>query len=460
MNTLETTASSPPTPVAPAAREPLHLRALRSVAALSLAIVLMLLFGLWLFSLPPMSSAAEAMGNLAGRGNSGENTGNRTLALVALGFVAVFPFGFLALVGKFRVRAWWWIGGGWLAVIPVLAYLAADEPSRRTITLDEMAPAFPGAEKSYAVLMRYSKQNPAPEAVALEKATFKIVGLPVGPDQPAEFTKFITERRADIEADWAALEPQRRWLDELNAFDRIGDLGAASISTDIIRFSAWRLLSQKTTAKAGLLALDGRGDEAIATLLPILEASRKLEPSARTLVRFLVARVVQRMLIETAALTVQQTPVSPVMRARLAAVLKLGAGGEAGARRLVAVDYAGVAGWLSEGTLGAGFKWDGKGGPRTALFDIFGPFVFNRQRAINTYGDLISELQELAARREGGKIDLRTKEFWAHQNRSRFKNFYGSYLMQMFTPALAKPVESYWKVEDQRIALLARLAAP
>ncbi len=462
MNTLEPTAPTRP-PVAPAqTREGIYVRAPRSFALLGLSIALTFLFGLWLLSTSPMRSVAESLGYLVGRASPGEDTGNRAGAGVTVLFLFLTFLGLLVLAWRLRVRSWWLIGGGWLAVIPVFAYLAVDEPSRRTIILEEIAPAFPGAEKSYAVLMRYGKLHPSPEAVEFEKhlKEFKLIGLPIGPDKPEAFVKFLEERRADIESDWARLEPQRRWLDELNAFDRIGDLGIAHVGADIIRFSVWRLMSQRATAKAGLLALDGRGDEAFITVLPVIEAARKLEPSGRSLVRLMVARVVQQMLLDTAAFTLKRTPVSPALRARMAAALKLGVGGEAGARRFVAIDYAGVAGWLSTSPLGAGFKWNGSGGLLFTLVDLFGPFVYNKQRTLNLYGDLIGELQELAARREGGKIDLRANEFWANEGRPRFKNFYGPAISRMTAPALSKVVDSYWKIEDKRLALIAQLEAP
>ena len=163
-------------------------------------------------------------------------------------------------------------------------------------------------------------------------------------------------------------------------------------------------------------------------------------------------------LIDTAGFTLKRTRVSPALRARLAAALTLGVSGEIGARRLVAVDYACVAGWLDDSDLGSGFKWDGTGGISSMLFDLFGPFVHNPQRTLNLYGDLIGELQELAARREGGKIDPRAKEFWAREGRPRFKNFGGTSVAIMFTPALSQPVASYWRIEDKRTALLATLA--
>lgn len=465
MNKLETMPAAATSAISPAP-EPRPLKILRGAALIALVLVLAFLFGLWLLSRPGMLPVADAISDLAGRSRPDPDTGGRTAAFYAIILLILMPIVLLVLAARLRLRSWWWIGGGWLAAIPVLAYLAADEPSRRTIKLEEMAPAFPGAEASYAVLMRYGKNHPNPEALALEKLNHKFDWYYHSTSNAANneaFVKMIEGKRAAIEADWAMLEPQRRWLDELNAFDRIGDLGTASPDADIIRFHVWRKLCQHSVAIAGLRAIDGRGDEAIATLLPVLEVARKLEPSARTLVRIIISRVIQRMTIEVAQFTLERTSVSPALRARLANALRTGAGGEVGARRLVAIDFAVTAGWLADQkSLGNVIHWDvqngqGKIGWSGQLLNFIGPFVYNPQRTMNQYGDLIAELQELAARREHGKFDLRTDEFWRNEGRPRFKNFAGASIGRMSTPALGLVTENYWKVEARRLALLAQL---
>lgn len=431
-------------------REPFFLRALRSVALLGLTLVLTLLLVLLSQSVPGIAALTEAV-------TAAVQKASLLVQIVAFWALPVVLFFVAWRLGR---RSWWWIGGGWLVVIPLLAYLAADEPARRIVRLEELSPAFPGAEQSYAVLMRYGKNHPSSDAVAFRKIPQQLAAFPAGPTQPAEFSAFLIAHRDLIEAEWTALAPQRRWLDELNAFDRIGDLGAARLDTDILRFKDWRTFSQLSAAKAGLLALDGRGDDAIATLLPVLSVSRKLEPSARTLVRFIVARTVQHVLIDTAAFTLRQTTVSPATRAQLASVLQLGVGGEAGARRLVIVDYAVVADSFSD----LSFSELMNGGQNIGLprypFNLIGCFVYNPQRTINTYGDLIGELQDLAARREYEKIDPRAVDFWAHEGRPSFKNLAGRTISQMISPSLSKHVESYWRIEDKRTALLTQLATP
>jgi hypothetical protein len=93
------------------------------------------------------------------------------------------------------------------------------------------------------------------------------------------------------------------------------------MDAEIIAFQPFRAHYQHACAIASLQALDGHGDAALATLLPILEVNRKLEPSSRTLVRSMLARVGQRMAIETAAFVLDTTAVSPDSRARFASAL-------------------------------------------------------------------------------------------------------------------------------------------
>src|SRR6185436_11761713 len=92
------------------------------------------------------------------------STDVRTLVdlTAGLGLLALVPLAVLSALWRRQVlRSWRWIGAGYLVLAPVLAYLATDDAViRRPITMEEIAPAFPGAEKSYEVLMRYGKNHP------------------------------------------------------------------------------------------------------------------------------------------------------------------------------------------------------------------------------------------------------------------------------------------------------------
>ena len=444
MNTTENA------PAAAASPEPLAVRLLRIVALIGLVLILTFLFGLALVA--QSSTAAAALEPLVSWTPVSKLPGVLTLA-----FVVLVPAALLFVAWRLRLLTWRGIVGGYVLAAPVLVYLAWDDPVvRRSVTLEEIAPAFPGAEKSFEVIMRYGKLHP----LAAEFAQWrpKLVWTSKGPAEADAWREFLKKNRAALDADWESLAPQRAWWRELNQFDRIGDLTPARYDAEIISFQAFRTMSQRACAQASLQALDGKGDDAIETLLPILEVGYKMQPSARTLVRFMVGIVIERLALQTAEFVLAETTVSPAARARLAAALERCRSGETGARRLIAIEYAfalgGTAGW------GLG-DWVTAGGERLKWLrrplNLVSPLVYNPRATLNLHGAINSELELLAAHREMGKFGPRLQEFFAKEGRPRFKNFMGAMLVES-QPAYGKVVETYWKTEDQRTALLARVS--
>ena len=444
---MNPTGSTPPAPSAPA---PSHsFRLLHFIAFAGLAFWFAILLGL---AITPLALGPSLDGWL-------------TLAVIVLLIVG------LILAARRTPRgSWWRILPGYVVFTPILLYLEKDDTTlRHPTTLEEIAPAFPGAENSYAVLMRYGKNHQLGRDFKAPSRIFGQKSGPFGdPAKPAEWRKWLMDHRADIQADWADLAPVQAWWTELNAFDRIGDLTAARIDAEIVAFAPFRSYSQHAIAVAGLQALDGRGDEAIATVLPVLEVSRKLEPSARTLVRFMIARVMQKMALETAAFILDTTPVSPASRTRLTAALRGGSGGEAGARRLIGIEYSFGLGAFSDLRMGDilvlmsrdaehrdGFR---RFLPPT-LLNILSPLAYNPRRTFNTMGDLTAQLQDFAAHRETSRMTPCGQEFLTNEGRPRFKNLAGAMIAFQWIPAFTKVAETYWKIEDKRAALLARLAS-
>jgi len=424
------------------------LRALRVLALLVLAAAYTLILGL---AVTPVALAPDV-----------------TNCLVLLAVIAA-PVALVIAVRRRHWSTWWWIGASCLVLAPVLAYLAVDDAAlRHNVTLEEIAPAFPGAEKSYEVLTRYSKKNQLGRDFGRVPLRIHAKSPVIDSSKPAEWPKWLAEHRADIEADWAELAPVRAWWAELNAFDRIGDLMSTRSDAEIIAFAPVRRYAQVSTALAGLQAIDGHGDDAIATLLPLLQVSRKLEPSGRTLVRLMIARVIIKMSVETAAFILDTTAVSPASRARLLAAVSGGSGGEAGARRLLGVEYAFALGTALDMPLGDLVTEMAKSWGQDSfrdylpqrLLNVIGPFAYNPRRTFNVYGDLMERLQELSARRELGRLTPVASEFIKTEGHPRFKNLIGTLIFPMGVPAFNKVTESYWKTEDLRTRLRDRLAQP
>lgn len=437
---------------------PLGQRLLRSVAIQGLAIALtVILIIAFLGYLPQLFESFKPQAPTA-------NKVARTIFILLAFVVAFQPLCLIVPAMRSRWFNWKVIAAGWLVVLPVLGWLAWDEPAvRQPLPVEEFSPAFPGAEQSYAVLMQYSKQTPSDEAKAFAafKPAFQFSGS--DPSNPTQWLEFVTANRVGFEKDWAALAPQRRWLGELATFDRIGDLTPSDYSANLPTFNVWRTLSQRTCGLATLQALDGHGDEAFATLLPMLDVSRKLQLSSRTLVRTMIAIVSERMCLETAALVLDQTPVSAGSRTRLAAALAPEIA-PALARRLLLMEYVQFAPLTMKMKLGDQIapkeSRHNQYNLRRAL-NLVSVLFYNPIATTNMYGDRIRELANLAEARELGPFNVRYQDFGSIVWRQTgMKNIGGRFMLSMGVPAYNKILESHWKTADLRVALRARLTAP
>lgn len=437
---------------APFRIEPRGFRPLRFTALLFLALAVTLIATLLLLSAFPLLHTAVKQ--LIGWFPDPEAP--KLAGWLTVAFIVLVPTTLLAAMWRFRLRSWWWVGGGWLIVAPILAYLATDESTlRHSISFAEITPAVPDAEKSFAVIMRYGKSQPATAAFGTPKAYAG--GFPDPVDKPAEWRAFILANRASLEAEWAAFAPQRAWWAELNAFETIGDLTPARIDAEVIGFPVYRALSQRGWAVASLQALDGHGDDAIDTLLPILQVGRKMQPAARTLQRQMIGVVIERVSTRTARWVLENATVSPAARVRLATALN-GGGGALGARRIVTVDYLQSTAALLNEYLGDFVNVTDRHPSLRLAFNLISPFVYNRRATANLFGDHILELQDLAARRELTQFERRQTEFYDQDARPGFKNFIGPFVIYQTVPSYRKVLDSYWKMEDDRLALLARLS--
>ena len=223
-------------------------------------------------------------------------------------------------------------------------------------------------------------------------------------------------------------------------------------------FKVWRTLAQRSCAQATLLALDGRRDEAIATLAPMLEAGRKLQPSSRTLVRPTIGIVIERMCVETAGIVLDLGSVSAAARARLAAAL--GAENSAAmARRLILVEYAQFAPTFFKAKLGDTLAPSKGIGPVVrGPLNLLGGLFVNPNATINLLGQHVFELAALAEARQLGKFSVRQQGFGDTElRRPGMKNLFGRHMVSMATSAYTKVLDSHWKTADLREALRQRL---
>jgi hypothetical protein len=354
-----------------------------------------------------------------------------------------------------REKPWSVLAAGYIIVAPVFVYAAYDDAEfKRPLTLAELSPSPARAEESWRITLWYSPRPDQPAERTMPNHNY----VPGAASDPEKWATHLEKNREKVLQAWNTLAKEREWFAAMNAFPAIGDLMPARYDGPLIRFRPFRAVVQVCCARAGLLALDGRGDDAVDELLPVLEVSRKLEPSARSLVRFMVARASLGTIGDATRFVLARARVSAAKRAALATALEGGSGGTAGVRRLLWIEYAfHYEALLAEGGL-EGFE-SGDGSRKRVMLAMTRPFFLRRATA-NSYAANLEELTRLAERREFSRFDAQQREFANEQVRGRFKNIVGGLLLHMSMPSYHKVVETYWTKEDERLALIAELRKP
>lgn len=336
--------------------------------------------------------------------------------------------------------------GAWLARDDDTLAYPTDHPALRS--------DFPGAAATHQLTLRYAKNFPGSLHDTVPRWSLVLPALGEKPADREKWTAFISANRPAIETRWTDLAALRAWIDELAAQPALADL-TDDLSDPILGFGPLRATSQAASAQAALLALDGRRDEAVALLLPLLSAGQKLEVHARTLVRRMIAIITQRNALDGLRFVLDQGPLSDATRARLAAALQPHRDPAEGARLLLLCEYAIGARLVRE--LGPAAMADGANLRPPALHRL-GHFFYNPIATANLLGDFLHPAADAAARRDLAGLD-HIADPARNTSATRFvgKNAGGRLLVAMILPAFSKVAESYWKAHDERAALLARL---
>lgn len=340
-----------------------------------------------------------------------------------------------------------------------LAWLAQDDETWRH---SERPPAlrndFPEAAATHALTLRYSTTAPGSLSATLPRTKLSFPSGDHGPKNDAQWATFLEKNGVELDRLWVECAPLRAWIDELAAAPALGDL-TDKFDSPILGFQALRLAGQTACARARQLVAEGRRDEAVEILLPVLAVGQKLEPHARTLVRRMISIVLRRQVQNTLASVLDGGAPSPATRARLARALA-SASNPAEQGRLLALSEYGI---LSRTLLDLrpehvdAFAL-GPSAARLALRPLF-PLLYNPRRTANLAGDHFVAVGEAAARRDFKAVAaLGEARFTGPAVSLPGKNHAGRLLLAMAAPAYEKVIESHWKAEDERLALLARLS--
>lgn len=355
-------------------------------------------------------------------------------------------------------RGWWrWSARAVVAaaVAGVVVYLKTDVEESPSVARNREAVAgYYDDEASYLLTLRYS---PKPGAGLVMAELPNRLNIPS--DEPKR-SAYLKAHREEIEANWAALTDVRAWWSEMAALPALGDRTSGRMDQSFIRFAPVRAYADHALAIAELRALDGDGDGAMSMVSDVCKVGANLEFPTCTLVRGMIAVVVQRSALKSASFILEHAEVSRQARRDFAALLAARHDPADSLRRMLlaegiytenvirAVDGAG-SGDLAVGEMGDWALIFG-GGLRWLTFDA--------QDTINRIQDELEIQSALAAARDLEALRRRDDEMWRDlHGRFQLKNVGGRMMVSLMMPAYTSITKSYWEKEDLRQAMLTRL---
>jgi hypothetical protein len=357
-------------------------------------------------------------------------------------------------------RGWvmtWVRGGVALVAVALGFYLIRDEAPAPSIERNRAAMAGRSQdETSYRLTLRYTPVLNGGRVFTPPTRTLKL-------SNDANWARDLRSQRAAIEANWAELTEVRGWWAELLAQPELGDRVEGGMEQPFIRFHPVRVFIEHALAMAGLQALDGDGDGALARVGEVYAVGARLESASCTLVRGMIAIQCQQRALKAAEFVLTQAKVSPAAAERFAALLATHPGGGAGAKRLVLMEvahYFGTVECVSLCRPGAvRFAGEATGWRvlRRTLDGVYG-LTFNPQETVNLIHDFSAEIAALAEARDlAGMRALEANRNHRLHGGVQIKNISGRLLAGMGISSFDKLVENYWKTEDMRCGLLERL---
>lgn len=437
---------------APSAAPPLalSLRAFRLLATAALSFALGILLCIYL--LAKVSPMRRVIFSFMPPDSDGP------LIFTILGLLLAFAVPLVVLVGGIR-RGWlsWRLQAAiWVLVLGLGTYLAYDDPVvDMPATLAELAPALPGDAVSYKVMSRYSNLANVPKF----KLDPKIQQLVASLKRDDSDTAKLQDNREGIEASWNEISVLHTWFAELAAFPRIGDL-LTNAGDPIPPFTPLRTYSRYACAYAQLLALDGKGDEALALLGQLLDVSQKMFSTSRTLVRSMISIVMENITLTSAGYVLDHAATSATARAQLAATLAKGLTGPAGARRMILVEFvAYMYPVFANFSLGNMVSDYGSGHtPWLRPLNWLDPLLYNPRATLNLAGDSFNKIADLAAKRDLAGIEAFTTNLVGNWDGAvPVKNIGGRFMLSNAMPVFRGMAKQYWQVQDAAAAMLDRL---
>jgi len=389
-----------------------------------------------------------------------------TVGFTLLALFVAFAAPLAALIYGLRHgwMTWRILGASSALAIGTFIYLVMDDAEViLPATLDELAPARPGDGESNQVVLRYAGKKPQ-EVLKLDDKIYYNSRWTTDLNGKESDAAILTQHRDEIETAWTQVAELHQWFTELSAFPRIGDLtqGAADA---IPPFAVIRTYVRVACAKAELLALDGKGDEALGILRQVEDVAQKMQATSRTLVRIMIVMVMEKAVLDKVPFVLAHGASTPTARQQFATTLSAGLTGTEGARRMTMVEFVAMtAPLLLNEPISPLLTVTHPDSPAHYLLDaplkLIDPLLMNPKATVNLAGNYFSTLADKAAQRDIAGMTAQSDQFeLTSRGAVPVKNIEGRQILSMIVPAYAKLVGQYWKVQDEIGATLANLKA-
>jgi hypothetical protein len=277
----------------------------------------------------------------------------------------------------------------------------------------------------------------------------------------------VSKDRAAFEEAWTNDTLGREWVDAMAAHEPVGIFPPAGFKDPAMTFSVLRRHCMVRWGIAQLLLIDGKSDEALRILLPLLQASYHLQKGGTSLVTQMIANVFIHGTHQRLQLILDADNLSSDARSEALAVLRGATSVELsiknallGEQLLVRSSIDSIGNAHTE--LTTAFQLAAAFSDTNHNYEAVGNrflvrLFFNPHRSEREYSDFLNEASRLAQQRKLDRMNENAAAYAAKISSWRLKNPVGQQLIAMALPAFQKTFGRFWEVEDQRLALLKRL---
>lgn len=370
----------------------------------------------------------------------------------------------LVVLAFARGRRGWAIEGTMVAALAGFLFWLAWDPAVPELA-QPLGPTYsPEADGLREVIAKGFKGGAWESWPRLFDDESSLMTLSIDRRDPERYQAKVRESSSEIDAAWVRAGDARAWVDEVNGFAEISDF-VTRFDSPILSFTNVRGIARIHLHRATDLALQGRGDEALDTIVPIAEFAGRLRRGGRALVTVMMAVVVEGMVIDTANLVLNCSETSGAARQRLADVLDDEIWDGRDLARAFRVEHdmtAKLIGGSGRAQLVDLMEMGVSEAPgilRPMLGRFGGRFVLNANSFCREHRQYMERVARCAEQLDGAGIEAAEAEIEARFKRIPPKNPAGALLMRMSVPALSKVEKNCRERLEQRRQLVDRLGS-